>query len=259
VASDSHPASGSNVTCGLQAISGRRFFGTQKYEHLYLGEIPDGDALAVKTNLFRQTNNTIWLDHALADRTPRRAYLDPTDTRAMYQGTLLSGRRAIARARVAGGVCGRAGRAQRTVEHPARDAKTSCRTHADRRTRPRRRPVVGPAGRLPTSVGNGAEAVEPSRPAAEAVGNLCTGFRSASVRATRDRVLACGVVVLVVEAEIVDERCGQLAQVRHRQSSRPLLGLAFDPAEQLLDPVVGGSEPGQCRRSMPRSVANQAG
>jgi putative transposase len=36
-----------------------RFFGTLKYEHLYRCEIPDGDALAVETNLFRQTCNTI--------------------------------------------------------------------------------------------------------------------------------------------------------------------------------------------------------
>jgi transposase InsO family protein len=31
-----------------------RFFGTLKYEHLYRGEIPDGDVLAVEINRFRQ-------------------------------------------------------------------------------------------------------------------------------------------------------------------------------------------------------------
>ncbi|MEQ4209205.1 integrase core domain-containing protein [Actinopolymorpha sp. B9G3] len=38
-------------------------------------EIPDGDALAVETNLFRQTYNTIRPHQALGDRTPRHAYL----------------------------------------------------------------------------------------------------------------------------------------------------------------------------------------
>jgi putative transposase len=48
-----------------------RFFATLKYEHLYRCDIPDGDALAVKTNLFRQTYNTIRPHQALGDRTPR--------------------------------------------------------------------------------------------------------------------------------------------------------------------------------------------
>ncbi|GAB3433231.1 integrase core domain-containing protein [Flindersiella endophytica] len=39
-------------------------------------EIPDGDALAVETNLFRQTYNTIRPHQALGDLTPRQAYLD---------------------------------------------------------------------------------------------------------------------------------------------------------------------------------------
>ncbi|GAB3399374.1 transposase [Flindersiella endophytica] len=55
-----------------------RFFGTLKYEHLFRCEIPDGDALAVETNLFRQTYNSVRPHQALGDRTPRQAYLDGT-------------------------------------------------------------------------------------------------------------------------------------------------------------------------------------
>jgi putative transposase len=52
-----------------------RFFGTLKYEHLFRGPINDGDALAVEVNWFRQIYNTIRPHQALADRTPRDAYL----------------------------------------------------------------------------------------------------------------------------------------------------------------------------------------
>ena len=58
-----------------------RFFGTLKYEHLYRAIITDGDALAVEATLFRQTYNTQRPHQALADRTPRDAYLAPTDNR----------------------------------------------------------------------------------------------------------------------------------------------------------------------------------
>jgi putative transposase len=59
-----------------------RFFGTLKYEHLYRAIITDGDALAVAVALFRQTYNTVRPHQALADRTPRDAYLAlPTDKR----------------------------------------------------------------------------------------------------------------------------------------------------------------------------------
>lgn len=54
-----------------------RFFGTLKYEHLYRGEIADGDALAVEINWFRQVYNTIRPHQALGDRRPREAYLTP--------------------------------------------------------------------------------------------------------------------------------------------------------------------------------------
>jgi putative transposase len=53
-----------------------RFFGTLKYEHLYRAEIGDGDALAMETRRFRHIYNTIRPHQALADRTPRDAYLD---------------------------------------------------------------------------------------------------------------------------------------------------------------------------------------
>jgi len=53
-----------------------RFFGTLKYEHLYRGPIDDGDALAVELGRFRQIYNTIRPHQALADRTPRHAYLN---------------------------------------------------------------------------------------------------------------------------------------------------------------------------------------
>jgi putative transposase len=52
-----------------------RFFGTLKYEHLYRGQIPDGDALAVEINRYRQTYNTIRPHQTIGDRTPRQAYL----------------------------------------------------------------------------------------------------------------------------------------------------------------------------------------
>jgi putative transposase len=52
-----------------------RFFGTLKYEHLYRGLIDDGDALAVEINRFRQIYNAIRPHQAIADRTPRDAYL----------------------------------------------------------------------------------------------------------------------------------------------------------------------------------------
>jgi transposase InsO family protein len=51
-----------------------RFFGTLNYEHLYRGEISDGDALSVEVNWFRQTYNAIRPHQALGDRTPRQAY-----------------------------------------------------------------------------------------------------------------------------------------------------------------------------------------
>jgi transposase InsO family protein len=46
-----------------------RFFGTLKYEHLYRGEIGDGDALSVEVHWFRQIYNTIRPHQALGDRT----------------------------------------------------------------------------------------------------------------------------------------------------------------------------------------------
>jgi transposase InsO family protein len=52
-----------------------RFFGTLKYEHLYRGQIPDGDALAVEINRYRQIYNTIRPHQTIGDRTPRQAYL----------------------------------------------------------------------------------------------------------------------------------------------------------------------------------------
>jgi putative transposase len=53
-----------------------RFFGTLKYEHLYRGDIPDGDVLAVEINRFRQIYNELRPHQALGDRTPRQAYLN---------------------------------------------------------------------------------------------------------------------------------------------------------------------------------------
>ncbi|MGH3462144.1 MAG: integrase core domain-containing protein [Kribbellaceae bacterium] len=55
-----------------------RFFGPLKYEHLYRATITDGDALAVGVAVFRQTYNTLRPHQALADRTPREAYLAMT-------------------------------------------------------------------------------------------------------------------------------------------------------------------------------------
>lgn len=52
-----------------------RFFGTLKYEHLYRTRLPDGDALAVECNLFRQTYNTRRPHQSLGNRTPRAAHL----------------------------------------------------------------------------------------------------------------------------------------------------------------------------------------
>ncbi len=52
-----------------------RFFGTLKYEHLYRGDIGDGDALDMETHRFRTIYNTIRPHQALADRTPKQAYL----------------------------------------------------------------------------------------------------------------------------------------------------------------------------------------
>ncbi|MGE2731006.1 transposase [Mycolicibacterium vaccae] len=54
-----------------------RFFGTLKYEHLYRGYIGDGDALDMEAHHFRITYNTIRPHQALADRTPKQAYLTP--------------------------------------------------------------------------------------------------------------------------------------------------------------------------------------
>jgi putative transposase len=53
-----------------------RFFGTLKYEHLYRGYIGDGDALDMEVHHFRTIYNTIRPHQALADRTPKQAYLD---------------------------------------------------------------------------------------------------------------------------------------------------------------------------------------
>ena len=52
-----------------------RFFGTLKYEHLYRGYIGDGDALDMEAHRFRIIYNTIRPHQALADRTPKEAYL----------------------------------------------------------------------------------------------------------------------------------------------------------------------------------------
>lgn len=53
-----------------------RFFGTLKYEHLYRGYIGDGAALDMEVHHFRIIYNTIRPHQALADRTPKQAYLD---------------------------------------------------------------------------------------------------------------------------------------------------------------------------------------
>jgi putative transposase len=53
-----------------------RFFGTLKYEHLFRGYIGDGDALDMEAHRFRVIYNTIRPHQALADRTPKQAYLD---------------------------------------------------------------------------------------------------------------------------------------------------------------------------------------
>lgn len=53
-----------------------RFFGTLKYEHLFRGYIGDGDALDMEVHRFRLIYNTIRPHQALADRTPRQAYLN---------------------------------------------------------------------------------------------------------------------------------------------------------------------------------------
>jgi putative transposase len=55
-----------------------RFFGTLKYEHLYRGYIADGDALDMEVHRFRIIYNTIRPHQALADRTPKQAYLHDT-------------------------------------------------------------------------------------------------------------------------------------------------------------------------------------
>jgi transposase InsO family protein len=53
-----------------------RFFETLKYEHLFRGYIGDGDALDMEVHRFRIIYNTIRPHQALADRTPKQAYLD---------------------------------------------------------------------------------------------------------------------------------------------------------------------------------------
>lgn len=55
-----------------------RFFGSLKYEHLYRGYIGDGDALDMEAHRFRIIYNTIRPHQALGDRTPKQAYLNPT-------------------------------------------------------------------------------------------------------------------------------------------------------------------------------------
>ncbi len=53
-----------------------RFFGALKYQHLYRGYIADGDALDMEVHRFRIIYNTIRPHQALADHTPKQAYLD---------------------------------------------------------------------------------------------------------------------------------------------------------------------------------------
>ena len=53
-----------------------RFFGTLKYEHLFRGYIADGPALDMEAHHFRIIYNTIRPHQALADRTPKQAYLE---------------------------------------------------------------------------------------------------------------------------------------------------------------------------------------
>jgi putative transposase len=68
--------------CGAPADQrrGRTILRHPKYEHLYRAIITDGDALAVELAAFRQTYNSRRPHQALADRTPRDAYLaHPTD------------------------------------------------------------------------------------------------------------------------------------------------------------------------------------
>jgi putative transposase len=57
-----------------------RFIGTLKYEHLYRTEISDLDALAMETERFRKIYNTVRPHQALANRTPRLAYLNQDQT-----------------------------------------------------------------------------------------------------------------------------------------------------------------------------------
>lgn len=52
-----------------------RFFETLKYEHLFRGYIGDGDALDMEIHRFRIIYNTIRPHQALADHTPKQAYL----------------------------------------------------------------------------------------------------------------------------------------------------------------------------------------
>jgi len=52
-----------------------RFFESLKYEHLFRGYIGDGDALDMEVHRFRLIYNTIRPHQALADRTPKQAYL----------------------------------------------------------------------------------------------------------------------------------------------------------------------------------------
>lgn len=53
-----------------------RFFGTLKYEHLFRGYIADGHALDMEVHHFRIIYNTIRPHQALADHTPKHAYLE---------------------------------------------------------------------------------------------------------------------------------------------------------------------------------------
>jgi len=64
-----------------------RFFGALKYEHFYRCELDDGDALALETNLFRRTYNTIRPYQALGVRTPKHASGDSGSTRAARRST----------------------------------------------------------------------------------------------------------------------------------------------------------------------------
>jgi transposase InsO family protein len=93
--------------------SSKRFFGTLKYEHLFRSYIGDGDALDMEVHRFCIIHNTIRTHQALADRTPKQAYLNgqnlprsslktPTSTLRVRTAGLTDGKRWAATQTTAG-------------------------------------------------------------------------------------------------------------------------------------------------------------